>query len=430
MVDSREEFSELTPEEMLYKNIKKILALLVSFSIIYIIYFFEKLSNYVPHASQVFNYVDIQDSSMINLENPKVNPDSIKFIYNGSPKNLLNPKYAANMKDLRHWNLGFRENKQLVTKESEIGKDLMRTPKKYNWRKIQEEYDQVLENYPATLSERDRLDAPFSYGAKNCPDKQIIIMIKSALHHFEFRQAARDSWIRDLDRTSNFAYFFTVGKHPSNETRMEMLHKEINEYNDILVGDVIDSYYNVTKKVVMGMRFVVEKCQSAKYVIHIDDDAYVSPYRFERFIYKNLGKKTKDNTFIDKNYIDCGVPTIRASPVIRLNENGFAKHPEWALTKSEYSTDEVPNYCNGPCYGMPISTYRTMFDYTTKINFTDIEKLDDLILSGLIRAQEKWKLYEASGIFCWHLDNKRDGVKDKMIGWYNLGKQHKGLNMW
>ena len=85
MVDSKEEFSELTPEEMLYKNIKKILALLISFSIIYIIYFFEKLSNYVPHTSQVFNYVDIQDSSMINLENPKVNPDSIKFIYNGSP---------------------------------------------------------------------------------------------------------------------------------------------------------------------------------------------------------------------------------------------------------------------------------------------------------------------------------------------------------
>ena len=107
------------------------------------------------------------------------------------------------------------------------------------------------------------------------------------------------------------------------------------------------------------------------------------------------------------------------------------KHPEWGLSFEAYDKAYVPTFCNGPCYGAPISTYRKMYKTLTQVDFREVEKLDDLILTGMIRAQHQWKIYEASGLFCWHLDNKKNGVLAKMEGWYNLGKsQMDGASVW
>ena len=72
----------------------------------------------------------------------------------------------------------------------------------------------------------------------------------------------------------------------------------------------------------------------------------------------------------------------------------------------QYSKERYPNYCNGPCYGMPIDVYKRLYDMTLRVDLKPIEKLDDLILSGVLRAQQKWPMYDASGMFCWHVDRK------------------------
>ena len=81
---------------------------------------------------------------------------------------------------------------------------------------------------------------------------------------------------------------------------------------------------------------------------------------------------------------------------------------------------------------MPIETYRKIFESVIEIDFEKVEKLDDLILTGLVRAGKKIPIYEASGMFCWHLDNKSKGVDKKMVGFYNLGRSRveKGLEGW
>ena len=338
-------------------------------------------------------------------------PTSKEFIFNYVPQEMLNPAHESTMKEIKKYRIGFRSKKQIVTKPSEFDKDFERVPERYLRSKTIQKT-----NIPS-------IEGNSISGPKSCPKADTIIMIKSALHHFNFRQAARDTWIKDLDNFPNMAYLFTVASTEDSE-KNEKLQEEKLIYNDILQADCIDSYYNVTKKVMMGMNFVVENCQFLKYVIHIDDDAYVSPFRYMNNIYKHFGEKDSP---ANGEYIDCGVPTIRTSPVIRPNTT---KHPEWSMTEEAFDKDAVPNYCNGPCYGIPFSTYKKIYETTRRVNFEPIEKLDDLILTGVIRAQFKWPLYETSGMFCWHLDNKLEGVDKKMYGWYNLGKQQSFENVW
>lgn len=263
---------------------------------------------------------------------------------------------------------------------------------------------------------------------KTCQHKKFIIMIKSAIHHVSFRNSMRDTWLKDLQDSNltEIGYYFVIGKklkpgpdhqsEPSPDTPNEPLEipteisSEQAQFQDLIVSDVLDSYYNVTKKVVLGMGFVLENCPKVQYVTHIDDDVYVSLPRFKKFI-KNFDTVS--------NFIDCGTPVIKPYEVLRPDN---AKHPEWGLSKQVYSESLTPTYCNGPCYGMPIHAYQKIYSSLSQIDFVEIEKVDDLILTGLVRAQLKIPLYEASGLFCWHIDNKKRGVDVKMQGFYNLGK--------
>jgi len=113
------------------------------------------------------------------------------------------------------------------------------------------------------------------------------------------------------------------------------------------------------------------------------------------------------------------VLTIRTSRVIRKG-----KRTEWTLDENQYSSERFPNYCNGPCYAMPISVYKKLYQSTKLVDLTPLEKLDDLILSGVLRAQLKIPLYDTSGIYCWHADNKIPNVTSRIEQFYQLGKVH------
>lgn len=247
---------------------------------------------------------------MIDLDNPKVNPNSPQFVHRLASESLKDPTQVSLMSDVRKSNLGFRQEKQIVTKSHEYLADYFRVPSRYHYDldtylKLKAENGQaeagsnvekenMRHHFAATAIGQDfssnhteiskdkliegEIDPTVSQ--IRCPEVQILIMIKSAIHHFEFRQAMRKSWKLDLKNCPDkFAYFFTVARSLDIDNQKK-LENEMQEHQDILMSEIVDSYYNVTKKVVMGMHFVYHNCLKAEYVIHMDDDAYVSPIRF------------------------------------------------------------------------------------------------------------------------------------------------------
>ena len=74
------------------------------------------------------------------------------------------------------------------------------------------------------------------------------IGIISSWKDFSNRQKIRNSW---LSFKGNYSYSFIVGK-PVNENESTLkLEDEIHYYNDIIIGDVLENYYNLTRKVII-----------------------------------------------------------------------------------------------------------------------------------------------------------------------------------
>ena len=66
--------------------------------------------------------------------------------------------------------------------------------------------------------------------------------------------------------------------------------KEMNRFNDFIIGDFIDSYKNLTLKTFSGYKYVSEYCSNNenKLILMHDDDILVNEVNFNNNFVKNL----------------------------------------------------------------------------------------------------------------------------------------------
>ena len=58
----------------------------------------------------------------------------------------------------------------------------------------------------------------------------------------------------------------------------ENIAKENEEHHDIVQGDFLDTYRNLSYKNIMGKLWVSQFCEQAEFVVKTDDDQYVDLY--------------------------------------------------------------------------------------------------------------------------------------------------------
>ncbi|KAL5288583.1 B3GALT5 family protein [Megaselia abdita] len=97
----------------------------------------------------------------------------------------------------------------------------------------------------------------------------ITLIVKSAVPNFRLRNAIRDTWGNENQNipNTNIRTVFNVGL--SNATKLAM---ESYVFEDILQSDFQDSYWNLTAKTVMGIRWAMEMCKSSDFFLLSDDD--------------------------------------------------------------------------------------------------------------------------------------------------------------
>ena len=67
----------------------------------------------------------------------------------------------------------------------------------------------------------------------------MVILVKSALEHFDRRQKIREKWKIDEDIRINFL----IGKNLKNQVSKEV-REEADRHKDLIIGDFIDTYRN------------------------------------------------------------------------------------------------------------------------------------------------------------------------------------------
>ncbi|CAK9293522.1 unnamed protein product [Gordionus sp. m RMFG-2023] len=118
-------------------------------------------------------------------------------------------------------------------------------------------------------------------------------------------------------RVSQFNFSIYQSDQQSNRIIQRMLKIEARKYRDIVQGDFLDSYQNLTYKMIMGFKWIASRCSKADYVLKMDDDIYVDIFKLYLIINKVNHLKNLYDDYIQEN------TPIDTSDIIRLMKEVF-----------------------------------------------------------------------------------------------------------
>eukprot|EP01113_Clastostelium_recurvatum_P022160 TRINITY_DN26378_c0_g1_i1.p1 TRINITY_DN26378_c0_g1~~TRINITY_DN26378_c0_g1_i1.p1 ORF type:complete len:191 (+),score=11.96 TRINITY_DN26378_c0_g1_i1:31-573(+) len=161
--------------------------------------------------------------------------------------------------------------------------------------------------------------------------------------NFERREQVRTWWVQDhimgaladlslKSSSSNgrIFYKFYVG-NPKDAETLAKLNEEQKRHDDVVILDMVDTYYNLTLKTRLALDHASQTYTHASFIGKTDDDIYICYDRLETYL-KRLPIK-------ESVYMGAQLDVVRN--VIR--EPGH----RWALTKEEYPLETFPSYASG-----------------------------------------------------------------------------------
>ena len=117
----------------------------------------------------------------------------------------------------------------------------------------------------------------------------LIVFVCSAVNQTSQRNAIRKTWASVTYKRNQLSDGYVDGvqvmfitglpsreKHQKNDmSRQESILEESKQYGDIIQGNFIDSYHNLSLKSMLMLRWASTYCASAKFILKVDDDTFV-----------------------------------------------------------------------------------------------------------------------------------------------------------
>ncbi len=195
-------------------------------------------------------------------------------------------------------------------------------------------------------------------------DVFLLIVVCSSIQHFEARQAIRDTWGNSFSTENKI--LFLLGTPDDNIEDIQRLEMNVNEesliYRDIIQGDFVDSYQNLSLKSVTMLKWISTYCQNVKYVLKSDDDMYINV----AILLQDL-HNTVHSRFIMGDII------AGAQPITNNNS-------KWYTPKSVFSDSMYPKYISGTAYVISGDLIPDLYNATLH---TNLFWLEDIYITGL-----------------------------------------------
>lgn len=195
----------------------------------------------------------------------------------------------------------------------------------------------------------------------------VVVMVYSAPTNFERRALMRQTWLNKtyLSDLGTVKVVFLLAK-VTNATLQADLEAEHARHADILQGDFIDDYYNLTHKGVMGFQWLSEHCKNAKTVIKSDDDIVINMYRFFTEILPGMLQQPKQ------------VVCYR-SPRSEIFRGIY--HKSYVPKTQFHGEIQFPMYCKGPFVFLTFDLVPLILQ---SASITPFFWLEDVYLYGLV----------------------------------------------
>ncbi|XP_046371848.2 beta-1,3-galactosyltransferase 1-like [Haliotis rufescens] len=213
----------------------------------------------------------------------------------------------------------------------------------------------------------------FSMNSNHCKDRaSIVVIVHTAMYNFKKRQKIRKITSgSDAKHGSVLTVVFFVGK-TNNASLQTEVKRESQKYRDMVQGNFIDSYHNMTHKHIMAFHWVLTYCKNVKYVIKIDDDVILHSNNVLRYLLFNP---------IPAGNILCFL-------IVRSKRLKVGK---WAVAEKDYPFPKYPPYCGGFAYMTTLPVIKKL--YRTSANIQSIW-IDDAYATGILALASETKLIE------------------------------------
>ncbi|KAK3577723.1 hypothetical protein CHS0354_002935 [Potamilus streckersoni] len=198
-----------------------------------------------------------------------------------------------------------------------------------------------------------------------------IIMVHTATDNFYRRSVMRETWAnKDVLRNYSMRVLFLLGR-PQDKKVQTVIEHESSLHKDIVQGNFLDTYHNLTHKGVLGYRWISEFCPQAKFVLKVDDDVFVNVFK----LLLNMSKSYN----ADKRKIRCYVRINGTSPIQR-------KTGKWIVDDWEFinMTHFPVTYCNGFFVLLTTDIIKELYEASKKTPFFWV---DDVYIFGLLPAK-------------------------------------------
>jgi hypothetical protein len=199
-------------------------------------------------------------------------------------------------------------------------------------------------------------------------DTHMLVLIHS-LHSYSDRRAAiRETWGSVAKGgqwprkpiVSSIKLAFVLGRHKKQELE-DLAKEESEDHNDIIQGSFMESYNNMTFKSLLGLKYFIQHCPHAKYLLKSDDDMVVNiPYLL------NVLHRTPMHWSVMG-------PLNQGSKVYRSGK--------WKLTKEQYPFKYFPPYEAGSAYVIDNSLIAELY---ATAEFVPHIFIDDVYITGIL----------------------------------------------
>ena len=196
---------------------------------------------------------------------------------------------------------------------------------------------------------------------------KLLIMVTSAPESITRRNNIRGTWASKWHRISylpKWKTMFQIGQSPRGSIRRKV-ENEFLEYNDIILGNFTDTFYNLPIKVMMAFEWAFHFCHF-EYLLKSDDDVIIKVPHVYEFLYRD-DINTKKRLYAGNVHYK--------SP--RHLDPAWGKYQ---VTVEDYADEFYPNFTSG---GGMIFSREVIGEMIEAHNTSHWFKLDDVYIGIL-----------------------------------------------
>lgn len=182
----------------------------------------------------------------------------------------------------------------------------------------------------------------------------------------------------------------------------EAVRFEHERYGDIVQGNYVDSYRNLTHKAISALKYVTQNCPDVAYVLKTDDDVFVNVFSLARYltgawpaagaaaVAPGRGARFPRTRTLPPRDDDSPVPATAAATAddlflsclvwyrMRVVRDQTSK---WYVSTEDWEQEYFPPYCSGAAYILTTPTALALYNASL---YTPFFWIDDLYITGVL----------------------------------------------